>query len=300
MINDIDKVANRYNTGRSISDILANPVLGETVPAKSLGKSGRNRRVWWVCPTCSQARWVANKPRYRGILHCRSCIRKLVDCRKYKPDAQNVLRRTVQPTTIPKIGNVIRGADIGKAKNKIYIWLACPDCSEHPHWVMRRNPPKGALCPECLNKPTHKSSGEKSGAWKGGRRVDPEGYILVRVLSDNPFYSMSQRGAIREHRLVMAQQLKRCIHSWEVVHHKHTRFPSGSLADKQDNRPENLELIQTPLRHNAITLLEKKATYLMDQVETMRVELRLQKWQTKELLEQVRVLSDILKGVGAS
>lgn len=295
-----NRVANRYNVGRPVPDILANPIHGETVPAASFGKISRNRYIWVVCPTCGWARWVVNRPMHRNAVHCRKCVRKFMDCRKYKPDAKNGSRRTIQPTTTPKIGDIIRGADIGRGKNKIYVWLACPDCSKRPCWVVRRSSLRGKLCVECVNKSAHKASGPKSGAWKGGRRTNPEGYMMVRISQDSPFYSMSQRGLMLEHRLVMAKHLGRCLHSWEIVHHKHTKFPLGSLANKQDNRLENLELIQMPLKHCAITLLEKKAAYLVSQVEVMKVELRLQKWQIKELTEHVRILSTCLKRAGSS
>jgi len=292
-------VSNRHNTGRPILDIIASPMLNETVPAESLGKAGGNRFIWFACLTCGLPRWIKNKPVYKSILHCPHCQKRFRDCRKYKPDSKNSLHKTVLATATLRIGDVIRGTDIGR-QNKIHVWLACPECSKHPHWVRKRNPLRGNLCPECANKPEHKPGGVKCGTWRGGRHANHEGYMVVRILSNSPFYSMSQRGGILEHRLVMAQHLGRCLHSWEIIHHKHTKFPRGSTKDKQDNRLDNLELIQVPLKHVAIIELEKKAVYLLEQVDKLKVEVKLQKWQIRELTEQTRVLSTSLKRVGAS
>ena len=66
--------------------------------------------------------------------------------------------------------------------------------------------------------------GAKSPCWKGGRRIDKRGYVLVR---HNVAY-------VFEHRLVMEQHLGRELKEEEIVHHKN--------GDKQDNRIENLEL----------------------------------------------------------
>jgi hypothetical protein len=78
--------------------------------------------------------------------------------------------------------------------------------------------------------------------------MNSDGYILVKLQPGDFFFSMAGKdGYIHEHRLVMARQLGRCLHTWEIVHHKnHIR---------NDNRLENLELL-SDVGHKQITRLE--------------------------------------------
>jgi len=95
--------------------------------------------------------------------------------------------------------------------------------------------------------------GDKSNSWKGGRFTEG-GYILIKLTPENFFYSMTQKdGYVFEHRLVIAKQIGRCLHPWEVVHHK------NHIRD--DNRIENLQLV-TDERHKQITILENRISYL--------------------------------------
>ena len=82
-----------------------------------------------------------------------------------------------------------------------------------------------------------KQKGKNSIHWKGGRYKYNKGYIMVWIDETSPFYEMVQKGTrrIQEHRLVMAQHLKRCLKSSEYVHHINWI--------KDDNRIKNLVLV---------------------------------------------------------
>jgi endogenous inhibitor of DNA gyrase (YacG/DUF329 family) len=67
-------------------------------------------------------------------------------------------------------------------------------------------------------------SGANHPFWKGGRRIEPDGYITI----------WTPEGDKAEHRLVMEQKLGRPLTSDEIVHH------INGIRD--DNRPENLQL----------------------------------------------------------
>lgn len=68
------------------------------------------------------------------------------------------------------------------------------------------------------------ATGSKNPAWKGGRRVRPDGYVMV----------WTPEGERLEHQIVMEKHLGRRLKPGEVVHHRD--------GNKQNNRVKNLEL----------------------------------------------------------
>jgi len=76
-------------------------------------------------------------------------------------------------------------------------------------------------------------TGEKAHNWKGGRIKGHGGYIHIRKIN-HPF---NVDGYVREHRLVMEKMIGRYLESYEQVHHIN--------GIKDDNRPENLQLMVT-------------------------------------------------------
>ena len=88
------------------------------------------------------------------------------------------------------------------------------------------------------NKKFPERSGKNSSNWKGGKRINCNGYIMFY----RPKHPLAKHGYIFEHRLVMEAHLKRYLAPEEVIHHKGIKYPIGSVENKQDNRIENLEL----------------------------------------------------------
>lgn len=78
--------------------------------------------------------------------------------------------------------------------------------------------------------------GAETGTWKGGRVINGEGYVLVTINEDDPFYSMTfaNKRYVFEHRYVMAQNIGRPLHDWETVHHID--------GDRTNNDISNLQL----------------------------------------------------------
>lgn len=63
-------------------------------------------------------------------------------------------------------------------------------------------------------------TGGKNPAWRGGKTVDKEGYVLI-LRPDHPHANAA--GYVREHRLIMENALGRHLLPTEVVHHKKGR-----------------------------------------------------------------------------
>lgn len=160
-------------------------------------------------------------------------------------------------SSMPQIGN-IRKNTTGKSETK--IWAACENCGKERWTRSIGGKPQYPLCRPCGIKAS--KQGRLNPNWRGGRCLSKEGYIHIKLQPNDFFYPMAQsRGYVFEHRLVMAQHLGRCLHRWEVVHHKGIKYPKNSFENKQDNRFKNLQLV-TDDRHKQITILEQRIAYL--------------------------------------
>lgn len=155
------------------------------------------------------------------------------------------------------------GTKLGLKDAHKYAWLACPQCGKERwvRWADRtRWKGKSPLCNLCR---AHNLN------YKGGRRKT-QGYVDVLLRPDDFFYPMTRKAGstkqgayVFEHRLIMAKHLGRCLHNWEIVHHK------NHIRD--DNRIENLQLVSED-RHTQITLLENRIGQLEKRVILLEAE----------------------------
>lgn len=165
-------------------------------------------------------------------------------------------------------GTIKQGWGIGYKSDMKHVYHACIECGKKRWVVLKKdNCPKYLRCNTC-------SARHKTNNWRGGRLKTKDGYVEVRIYPDDFFYSMVKRnGYVAQHRLVMAKHLGRCLHCWEIVHHKN--------HIKDDNRLENLQLVSND-GHNQITILERRVNYLEAKVEEQDKLIRLLQWQNRQ------------------
>lgn len=164
-----------------------------------------------------------------------------------------------------KLGDIKRGTEIGhKGDTHRYMWCACEKCGKE-RWVILRegNILNSRLCQHCAVS----VRGRENPNWHGGTSLDKDKYVLIKINPANFYYPMSiKSGYVREHRLIMAKHLNRCLLSWEVVHHK-----NGITTD---NRLENLELLSSRGKHNTqlnkyILRLEEENAALKERIKQL-------------------------------
>ena len=101
--------------------------------------------------------------------------------------------------------------------------------------------------------------GSKNHFYKNGRTIDKDGYILI-LSPAHPFANSS--GYVREHRLVMEQQLGRWLTPLEVVDHID--------GNKQHNDPSNLRLFAKNADHIRVTLKGKIPKWSSDGIQKIQ------------------------------
>jgi hypothetical protein len=103
------------------------------------------------------------------------------------------------------------------------------------------------------------SSGQKNYFWRGGRCLDSDGYVLVKM-PEHPH--ANNNGYVREHRLVMEKKLGRHLLPHEVVHHRD--------ENKQNNAPRNLRVYRSNAEHLRDELTGRTPNYTPDGLRRMR------------------------------
>lgn len=132
-----------------------------------------------------------------------------------------------------RVGKLVVVAQ-AETKNQKKRWLCKCDCGKDTIVItaqLTRSDRPTSSCGCLVGEWQAKNKGSKAPNWKGGYRIDSDGYSLIY----DPKHPRSKsNGYVREHIAVMENILGRSLVKGEEVHHKN--------GIKHDNSPENLEL----------------------------------------------------------
>ena len=170
----------------------------------------------------------------------------------------------------PRLGEIRRSWEIGKKGRHKWMWCACEMCGKE-RWALfngKINKSVTKICLACNRKKFKEEChgfGFKATRWKGGRRKDVHGYILIHLQLNDFFYPMADVcGEVPEHRLVIAKALNRCLLPWEIIHHKN--------GTRDDNRLENLQLLGDQKYHVIDSIVKRRIKHLESRVTLLEAE----------------------------
>ena len=102
--------------------------------------------------------------------------------------------------------------------------------------------------PETLAKISAATSMENNGRWRGGKKVNAAGYVLVKV-PDHPF--ADKNGYVRENRLVAEAIIGRYLRPEEIAHHRN--------GNRADNSKRNIVVIPCQGDHRRLHATQREA-----------------------------------------
>jgi len=224
---------------------------------------GENKYFWAACTKCGAERWV--RKFIIDTNQCRACFHK-----SRRGISINTKEYIVLPNSyVPVVGEIRCGREIGQHNFANFIWQLCIGCGKG-RWVhFIKGEATSYRCITCngaYNKKNGSNRAEKNYFWNGGRIVNTQGYICIKLSPDDFYYPMTDsRGYVMEHRLVVAKKLNRCLLRWEIVHHKD--------GIKNHNEIENLELLPHGRFHLVDSITKSHIKMLEEKIKTLEAKI---------------------------